>query len=378
MKDFLTMVKKLYHRNYEDSMEAIKEQQIPCAYFYPMEPFEAGNLDAVREWGMNVTTICTWDKNVGEINYPACRVVGLKEFLSDPRKVKIMLLHPQMWLPVIDKVLAPLGVDSISLGHLQDAINRRDFMIDNLPRLYDTYACFGQEESKKAYLAAVAGNVSWQIRDYHFAPEPQYMLEGFIPQENDIAIDGGAYDGGTARLFSSLGAKVYAFEMDKKNYEVCKAKAEQYGFVAENMGLSNVEADAHYNSGGTASCKLDHGAETAHFISVDAYVERANLPRVDYIKLDVEGAERDVLEGAAASILKWKPKMAISAYHRPYDLWDLREYVSALCPSYRFEFRHYPIDVTDYWLSEQDKALLNEYGLGYKIPTSCETVLYCY
>lgn len=107
-------------------------------------------------------------------------------------------------------------------------------------------------------------------------------------------------------------------------------------------------------------------------------IERANIPRVDYIKLDVEGAERDVLEGAAAFILKWKPKMAISAYHRPYDLWDLREYVSALCPSYRFEFRHYPIDVTDYWLSEQDKALLNEYGLGYKIPTSCETVLYCY
>lgn len=177
---------------------------------------------------------------------------------------------------------------------------------------------------------------------------------------------------------SSLGAKVYAFEMDKKNYEVCKSKAEQYGFVAENMGLSNVEADAHYNSGGTGSCKLDHGSEVAYFISIDAYVERANLPRVDYIKLDVEGAERDVLEGAAASILKWKPKMAISAYHRPYDLWDLREYVSALCPSYRFEFRHYPIDVTDYWLSKQDKALLNEYGLGYKIPTSCETVLYCY
>lgn len=371
------MVKKLYYRNYEDSMEAIKEQQIPCAYFYPMEPFASGNIDAVREWGMNVTTICTWDKNVDEINYPACRVVGLKEFLSDSREVKIMLLHTQMWLPVLDKVLAPLGVDSISLGYMQDAINRRDFMIDNLTRLYDTYACFGQEESKKAYLAAVAGNVSWQIRDYHFAPEPQYMLEGFLPQENDIAIDGGAYDGGTAKLFSSLGAKVYAFEMDKKNYEVCKAKAEQYGFVAENMGLSNVEADAHYNSGGTGSCKLDHGSEVAHFISIDAYVERANLPRVDYIKLDVEGAERDVLEGAAASILKWKPKMAISAYHRPYDLWDLREYVSALCPSYRFEFRHYPIDVTDYWLSEQDKALLREYGLGYKIPTSCETVLYC-
>lgn len=168
-------------------MEAIKEQQIPCAYFYPMEPFASGNIDAVREWGMNVTTICTWDKNVGEINYPACRVVGLKEFLSDPREVKVI------------------------------------------------------------------------------------------------------YDGGTAKLFSSLGAKVYAFEMDKKNYEVCKSKAE-----------------------------------------------------------------------------------------RPYDLWDLREYISALCPSYRFEFRHYPIDVTDYWLSEQDKALLNEYGLGYKIPTSCETVLYCY
>ena len=61
-----------------------------------MEPFASGNIDVVREWGMNVTTICTWDKNVGDIDYPACHVVGLKEFLSDPREVKIMLLHPQM------------------------------------------------------------------------------------------------------------------------------------------------------------------------------------------------------------------------------------------------------------------------------------------
>lgn len=378
MKDFLSMVKTLYHRNYENTLEAIKDQSIPCAYFYPSLTMDSCVIDAIMDWGIKLDTICTWDNNVNNLAYSSCRIVGLKDFLSDPHGVKIMLLHPCMWLTAIDSKLSKCGVDSISLCNMQDTINVKSYMIDNLPRLYETYACFTQEESRKAYLAAIAGNISCQIRDYHFAPEPQYMLEGFIPGKGDIAIDGGAYDGGTAKLFSSLGAKVFAFEMDKQNYSVCQEKAQMYGFVVENMGLSNMESDAHYRSSGTASSKQENGGEVAHFISIDAYVERAGLPRIDYIKLDVEGAEREVLQGAAASIVKWKPKMAVSAYHKLEDFWILREYISSICPSYHFEFRHYPIDVTDYWLTEQEKSLLAEYGLGYKIPTSCETVLYCY
>ena len=101
------------------------------------------------------------------------------------------------------------------------------------------------------------------------------------------------------------------------------------------------------------------------------------MPRVDYIKLDLEGAELDMLRGAAKTISRWKPKMAISAYHRREDLWTLANYVKSLRSDYEFKFRHYKIDCTDYILSDEQREILKLFGLDYFIPTVCEAVLYC-
>ena len=102
-----------------------------------------------------------------------------------------------------------------------------------------------------------------------------------------------------------------------------------------------------------------------------------NLPRVDYIKLDIEGAELEMLHGAAKTIAHFKPKMAISAYHKPEDLWTLATYIKSLRPDYKFEFRHYRIDCKDYILNDNERSVLKYFGLSYPNPTACEMVLYC-
>ena len=117
--------------------------------------------------------------------------------------------------------------------------------------------------------------------------------------------------------------------------------------------------------------------EIGIFTDLDTYVLKKNLPRVDYIKLDIEGAELDMLHGAAKTISRWKPKMAISAYHKPEDLWTLANYVKSLRSDYEFKFRHYKIDATDYTLSDIEREILQIFGLDYFIPSACESVLYC-
>ena len=116
---------------------------------------------------------------------------------------------------------------------------------------------------------------------------------------------------------------------------------------------------------------------TAKFIDLDTYVARKNLPRVDYIKLDIEGAELDMLHGAAQTIKRCKPKMAVSAYHNPEDLWMLAPYIKSLRPDYEFEFRHYRIDCTDYVLDDEQRAILKYFGLDYLMPNHGEMILYC-
>ena len=119
------------------------------------------------------------------------------------------------------------------------------------------------------------------------------------------------------------------------------------------------------------------GGIIARFIDLDTYVVRKNLPHVDYIKLDIEGAELDMLHGATKTITRWKPKMAISAYHKKEDLWTLLPYIKSLRPDYEFAFRHYRIDCTNYLFDDDSRKVFRHFGLNYFCPSSCEMVLYC-
>jgi hypothetical protein len=70
--------------------------------------------------------------------------------------------------------------------------------------------------------------------------------------------------------------------------------------------------------------------------TIDQFVERTGLERVDYIKMDVEGAELNVLRGAAQTIERFAPKLAIAAYHKDDDLVRIPDAIAAFDAEYRF------------------------------------------
>jgi hypothetical protein len=66
-----------------------------------------------------------------------------------------------------------------------------------------------------------------------------------------------------------------------------------------------------------------------------------NTP-VDFIKLDVEGAEAQVINGARQLIHRCRPVLALSLYHNPQDIWILPELLFEVCEDYSFYVRqHY-------------------------------------
>ena len=58
-----------------------------------------------------------------------------------------------------------------------------------------------------------------------------------------------------------------------------------------------------------------------------------------YLKFDVEGAEWEALKGCEKLLARARPLMAISAYHRPDDLWQLPLYIDSLGLGCRFYLR---------------------------------------
>lgn len=76
---------------------------------------------------------------------------------------------------------------------------------------------------------------------------------------------------------------------------------------------------------------------------LDTLVEQGVVERVDFIKMDVEGSEIDALAGAADSIRRFRPKLAISLYHKKSDFRDIPLFIHSILPDYRFHLDHYTI-----------------------------------
>ena len=112
-----------------------------------------------------------------------------------------------------------------------------------------------------------------------------------------------------------------------------------------------VEAPRHSSSGGRWGVAHDGPAErigparpggfavTAR--SIDDVVEERGHPRVDFVKLDVEGAEPDVLRGAERTIRRFRPRLAIAAHHEPRHLATLTGQVAGLGLGYRLDLDHF-------------------------------------
>lgn len=226
----------------------------------------------------------------------------------------------------------------------------------HLPELQDVYESLIDERSRETFCGYWLGRISNQFAHFVHTYESHHLIGGFIPPRGGTVIEAGAYDGGTATIFTELGYKVYTFEMDKINFAATEPVAAEKNFVLENFGLGAYKHTEHYNPTGQNWTKLGGGEETAQITTIDAYVREKGLERVDYIRLDVEGAELDVLRGAAMTIGMFKPILNISAYHKPDDFWTLMNFVKSIRPDYEFALRHSfdtpehaPRDFPDKW-----------------------------
>lgn len=161
----------------------------------------------------------------------------------------------------------------------------------------------------------------------------------------DIVIDAGSWCGDFAAYASVKGAKVYAFEPTDTTFEFLKKTAElNENIIPIKKGLSD-EAKSmtlfeypEYNTGsnslwdkGAASTKAVSTVET---VRLDDFVREHNLPRVDFIKSDIEGFERRMLAGAQETLARFAPKLALCTYHLPDDPQVMAELILKANPKY--------------------------------------------
>ena len=191
-----------------------------------------------------------------------------------------------------------------------------------------------------------------QVGDLASLPRPLPLVEQYFAPELlgriSLAriVDCGAYDGDTLRALSDRGVSpewILALEPDPMNFDsLCRVK-ESTGLAALCLPVGAWSASVllRFTGDGSSSSSItDEGAMTIQAVTLDALLPASWDPT--YIKMDIEGAEIPALEGAAATIARTTPSLAISVYHRPADLWEIPLWVDRVCPGrYDFYLRQY-------------------------------------
>jgi len=186
---------------------------------------------------------------------------------------------------------------------------------------------------------------------YLFRRQYFYEKNGVVvaPQTGDYVIDGGACTGDTALVFSNAvgpTGKVFAFDPVAEHLELMEHNRQQFPIANVELmpyGLANIDVDCAPIVVNKYSPGFRVDQQRVPLRSIDSLVKSGAIPRVDYIKMDIEGSEMDALRGAHESILRFQPKLGISLYHKPDDLFEIVLYIQQTYPFYQLYVDHYTI-----------------------------------
>ncbi|MBF0582698.1 MAG: FkbM family methyltransferase [Magnetococcales bacterium] len=170
------------------------------------------------------------------------------------------------------------------------------------------------------------------------------------PVTGDVVLDCGACIGEISLLMAGLvgtQGEVHSFDPVPIHARYCQLQASLNPTISHVLKI-NVLAVGDV-SRDVAGLKRDSDSispggmavDSFSMTSLDDYVSNRNLSRVNVIKMDIEGAEVAALEGASEVIKKFKPRLAISAYHKHQDFWEIPYKIKEKHSDYKLFFGHH-------------------------------------
>jgi FkbM family methyltransferase len=280
------------------------------------------------------------------------------EELANTRALFIAARHA---VPEIGQMMAPYGCPTLSFDGY--------FVLRNYERLATVRDSYLEDaRSRQVFNALLMAMLTGSTAPCRAVMEKDmyFCLPEFSGNFDEAFVDAGAFVGDTVERFvwENLGTfrQIHAFEPGLRQFRAMERRVQrlsaEWAFDPSSVslvraGLSDREGrmactfvnDAPLRHG-LSDLASPHSAEdkedtTADVLTLDAYLAgRA----VSFLKADVEGMEMEFLRGAAQTIRKCRPKMALCVYHYPSHLYEVAEYVRNLVPEYRFALRqHAPL-----------------------------------
>lgn len=219
-------------------------------------------------------------------------------------------------------------------------------------------ALLADEKSRKVFRNLLQYKIS-RDRALIEAVRDDARLQYFDPAvitfgTDEVFLDLGAYIGDTVEAFAKHVngeyQKIVALEPDKTNYEqLCKAAEKLHDVACYPYGIGATDGITRFASDGTWTSAVSDSGDTEITVkSVDSLFAHG---RLTFLKADIEGLEKPMLQGAEKTIREQMPQMAIAVYHCKEDIFQILHTINNNHAGYRFYLRHYtemPIDTVLY------------------------------
>ncbi|MCM1231539.1 MAG: FkbM family methyltransferase [Butyrivibrio sp.] len=321
----------------------------------------AGNMiyNALKQRGMEPDLFVDSDSVRQGKEIDGKKVVGPTEI---PQKALVIIaanVRYRIHEMLDNRAIEYMYIDPVFLHFWNPQMDVSEILRENSKEIDTVYKCLSDNYSKKVFKNVLIHRMVHNINLIWDVYEPnQYFSNCTVKKAKGCFVDCGAYQGDTLKSFlNQIGDEpyeYYAFEAEKRNYEIlseyCKKnKLEKVHPL--NLGVWDKAEELYFQSDnitGDVSGKImseqDRNVEKVMADSIDNILSEANI---DFIKMDIEGAEIRALNGARESIRRSRPILTISAYHELEHLWQVPLLIKEINAGYKIFFNHHMWNMAD-------------------------------
>lgn len=234
---------------------------------------------------------------------------------------------------------------SVDVPVYGDNIFNRDFYNTHKTEIEQVKKLLSDEKSKSVYENIINFKLTGDINFLLSCETPrEEAYKNILKLSNDeIYIDLGAFNGDTVLEFLknvSSYKRICAVEPDIKNFAKLKNNTQHIKNIERlNVCISDNCGEITFSKHGGRNGNADKNGNTVKCMTVDSILGEND---VTYIKFDVEGLEKEAIDGAKDTIRRCKPKMLVSCYHRSEDIFAIPLQILSIRDDYKVFIRHNP------------------------------------
>lgn len=234
---------------------------------------------------------------------------------------------------------------SVDVPVYGDNIFNRDFYDSHISEINQVRNMLSDEKSKAVYENIISFKLTGDINFLLGCETPREEAYKNILNlsDDEIYMDLGAFNGDTVSEFLSNVSsyrKIYAAEPDIKNFTKLENNTQHLRNIeCLNVCISDNCGEITFSKHGGRNSNADKNGNTVKCMTVDSILGDND---VTYIKFDVEGLEKEAIDGAEETIKRCKPKMLVSCYHRSEDIFAIPLQILSIRDDYKVFIRHNP------------------------------------